>query len=210
MTSRDRAEEAAIALHRALIERWNAHDADGYAALFTQNANMVGFDGSVVDGADAIREHLAGIFADHETATYVTKVLEVRQLASEVVLLRAVAGMVPPGADDINPDANAVQSLVAVGEDGEWRAALWRNTPAAFHGRPQDAEALTTELRDVLRGSSESVRLLPSLTSAQRALPSRNIEIDLSMRRRRVSAVPQRDSGTTRTPALTPALIHHS
>ena len=147
---REGADNPAIALHQALIERWNAQDAVGYAALFTEDANVVGFDGSMVDGADAIREHLAGIFADHTTARYVTKVREVRQLASDVVLLRAVAGMVPPGADDINRDVNAVQSLVAVSKGGEWSAALWQNTPAAFHGRPQDAEALTDELREVL------------------------------------------------------------
>ena len=153
MTSREKTDVPVIALHRALIECWNTQDADGFAALFAQDGNMVGFDGSMIDGEDAIRQHLAGIFADHETAKYVTKVRGVRQLVSEVMLLRAVAGMVPPGADDINPDVNAVQSLVAVKDGDQWRAALWQNTPAAFHGRPEDAEALTNELRGILRDS---------------------------------------------------------
>ena len=33
------------------------------------------------------------------------------------------------------------------GSDGQWRIALFQNTPAQFHGRPEAAEALTDELR---------------------------------------------------------------
>jgi hypothetical protein len=58
-----------------------------------------------------------------------------------------VAGMVPPGERDINPELNAVQSLVAVRRDGRWRAATFSNTPAAFHDRPAESERLTAELR---------------------------------------------------------------
>ncbi len=77
-------------------------------------------------------------------------VREVRHLAEGVALLRAVAGLVPPGGSDLNPDANAVQALVAVRTADGWRVAHFQNTPAAFHGRPEEADALTAELRDVL------------------------------------------------------------
>jgi hypothetical protein len=55
--------------------------------------------------------------------------------------------MVPPGATDIKPEVNAIQVLVAVRRDGVWRVAHFQNTPAAFHGRPEAAKALTEELR---------------------------------------------------------------
>ena len=88
-------------------------------------------------------------------AAYVGKVREVRELTGTgVVVLRAVVGMVPPGADDINPDVNAVQTMVAAsGRDGELRIALLQSTPAAFHGRPDEVDALTAELREELRRS---------------------------------------------------------
>jgi hypothetical protein len=54
--------------------------------------------------------------------------------------------MVPPGGDDINPAANAVQALIAVETGDGWRAAHFHNTPA-FHGRPDEVDALTAELR---------------------------------------------------------------
>jgi hypothetical protein len=63
------------------------------------------------------------------------------------VLLRAVAGLVPPGASDIDPQLNAVQSLIAVQRDADWHVVLYQNTPAQFHGDPDRAAALTDELR---------------------------------------------------------------
>ncbi|HYE79104.1 MAG TPA: SgcJ/EcaC family oxidoreductase [bacterium] len=135
-------------LYQALLDAWNRQDAAAFAALFTDDGSIVGFDGTPIDGRDLIHGHIAGIFADHRTASYVGIIREVRLLADEVALLRAVAGMVPPGVTDINPAANAIQSLVAVQDgSGDWHVTLFHNTPAAFHGRPEVAEALTEELR---------------------------------------------------------------
>jgi uncharacterized protein (TIGR02246 family) len=77
-------------------------------------------------------------------------VREVRFLTPDVAVLRAVAGLVPAGTRDLNPDLNAVQSLVAARHGGQWRVELYQNTPAAFHGRPEESAALTAELRALL------------------------------------------------------------
>ena len=140
----------ARALYDALLDAWNRQNADQFANLFEDDAVVIGFDGSVMIGRDAIRDELRRIFGDHPTARYVAKVREVRVLADSVVLLRAVAGMVPPDSSDINPKTNAHQTLVARGGAGQWRIALFQNTPAQFHGRPELAEALTNELQEEL------------------------------------------------------------
>ena len=101
-------------LHASLLDSWNRGDAAGFAALFTSEGNIVGFDGSPVDGAAAIQDHLQQIFTDHRPAAYVAIVREVRQFGSDTALLRAVAGMVPPGKTQVNPAVNAIQ-LVKVG-----------------------------------------------------------------------------------------------
>jgi uncharacterized protein (TIGR02246 family) len=143
--------EAAVrALHEELLTTWNNQDVRAYAALFAEDATLVGFDGGQIAGS-AVEDHLASIFADHRTASYVWKTVEVRQLADEVVLLRAKVGMVPPGEPDVKPEANAVQSLVAVKDSGAWRIALFQNTPAQYHGRPDLAEQHTAEMRAALR-----------------------------------------------------------
>ena len=134
------------ALYRGLLECWNRRDPQSLAHLFAEDGNLVGFDGSMLNG----RAEMQRIFADYETGTYVGKIRGVRFLASEVGLLRAVAGMVPPGQTDLNPAVNAVQTLVAVRRDDEWRIALYQNTPARFHGRTEMAQQLTEELRELL------------------------------------------------------------
>jgi uncharacterized protein (TIGR02246 family) len=138
------------ALYQQLLGAWNKRDAAQFAALFAEDGNIVGFDGSQVNGRAEIEAHLRQIFADHQTAAYVGKVREVRLLAAEVAILRAVAGMVPPGQSGLNPAVNTIQSLVAVKRAGQWRVALYQNTPAQFHGRPDLAQQLTEELRQLL------------------------------------------------------------
>jgi uncharacterized protein (TIGR02246 family) len=76
----------------------------------------------------------------------------VKTLGPQAAVLRAVAGMVPPGAADLNPALNAIQSLTAVQQFGQWRIALFQNTPAQFHGRPELVAQLTDELRGKLKG----------------------------------------------------------
>jgi uncharacterized protein (TIGR02246 family) len=149
-------ERAVRALYDALLDAWNRRDAAAFAGLFAERGNIVGYDGSPVDGRSAIESHLAAIFADHTPATYVGIVRELRPVGPSVALLRAVVGMVPPTGGDINPERNAVQSLVAAERDGRWQVELFHNTPAAFHGRPDDAAKLTEELRQAHR--SRSVR----------------------------------------------------
>ena len=144
-------DEAAVrAQYRAIIDGWNADDAAAFAAPFAEDAVVIGFDGSEIRGRADIESAMAAIFADHETGTYVGRVRSVRPLGGGgAMLLQAVAGVVPAGAKDLNPDLNSAQALVAERENdtGDWRVVLYQNTPAQYHGRPEAAAALTEELR---------------------------------------------------------------
>lgn len=134
-------------LFQSVVARWNARDAKGYADLFIEDGHVVGYDGSEMAGRAAIGEELGRIFRDHATGAFVTRIRGVKQLAAGVALLRAVAGIVPPGQDDVKPERHMVQLLVAVKRDGRWRAASLQTTAAQYHGRPELLQALTAELR---------------------------------------------------------------
>jgi uncharacterized protein (TIGR02246 family) len=138
-------------LYDRLIDAWNKRNARDYALLFASTGSIVGFDGSQVNGQTEIGGHVSEIFSHHQTASYVTIVREVRSIAADVTLLRANVGMVPPGKDDLNPEMNAVQSMVAARKNGKWEIALFQNTPAAYHQRPDLSKKLTDELRAALR-----------------------------------------------------------
>jgi uncharacterized protein (TIGR02246 family) len=148
-----RSEEQRIRdLHQSLLDRWNARDAAGMASLISANGNVIGFDGSQMNGRAKVESTLGGVFANHPTSRYVSVVRDVRFPTANLAILRAVVGMVPPGKTEINPDVNAVQSLVGARTNGEWLIELFHNTPAAYHGRPEESAALTAELRRALHG----------------------------------------------------------
>jgi uncharacterized protein (TIGR02246 family) len=155
MSDRDREPGAGAPdqLYWALLERWNARDAVGFAALFEEDGHAIGYDGSEMHGRGEIEQALRDVFADHETATYVAKIRDVASIVESVALVRAVVGMVPAGGRDLNTAVNAIQTLVARRDDegGGWRIALLQNTPAQYHGRPDAAAALTAELRALLQ-----------------------------------------------------------
>jgi uncharacterized protein (TIGR02246 family) len=132
-----------------LIAAWNSRDAEAFAAFFGADGISIGFDGSTAVGAE-IRDHLAGVFGDHPTASYVAKVRDVRRLCANTALLRSIVGMIPPGENRLKPDVNALQTLVAVKNDGTWRVVLLQNTPAQYHGRPELVEQHTAELQKLL------------------------------------------------------------
>lgn len=139
------------ALYKSLLTAWNQREARTFAGLFAEHAEIVGFDGSQMQGPKVVEEHLSGIFASHLTATYVSIVREVRDLGPEVALLTALVGMVPREGFDINPALNAVQTMVARKHEGQWKIELFQNTPTALHGRPEVILAQSEELRQAFR-----------------------------------------------------------
>ena len=79
-------------LYAHLLEAWDKRNARDYALLFASDGNLVGFDGSQVNGQLEVGAHLTEIFTHHQTPRYVSIVREVRLLANDVTLLRANTG----------------------------------------------------------------------------------------------------------------------
>ncbi len=146
-------QEQILALYQQLLQQWNKRNAAGMTGLFTTNGTLIGFDGSQLNGQKEIYAVLDEIFANFPTAAYVSIVKEVRVLTDTTALLLAVAGMVAVGSNDISPEVNVLHSITAVQDEGKWRIALFQNTPAAFHGRPELAEQFSADLRHVLASS---------------------------------------------------------
>lgn len=72
--------DAISALYQTLLAGWNNRRADEMAALIAEDGNLIGFDGSPMNGRAEIQANLRQIFADHPTATYVGKIREIRFL----------------------------------------------------------------------------------------------------------------------------------
>jgi uncharacterized protein (TIGR02246 family) len=138
-------------LYKKLLGSWNNHSAGDFANLFAGNGNSIGFDGSQMNGRKQINDEINQIFVYHKVSSFVGIIREIRSLSPTVFILRAVAGMVLPGQSEINPAVNAIQTLIAQKEQEQFCIALFHNTPAAFHGRPELSWQLTEELQQVLK-----------------------------------------------------------
>lgn len=79
---------------------------------------------------------------------------EVRRLGPDAALLRALAGMLPPGSTELDPATNAHQTIVAERQGEAWRITLFQNTPAQYHGRPHLVEQDTAELSELLKNGA--------------------------------------------------------
>ncbi|MGP4038895.1 SgcJ/EcaC family oxidoreductase [Gracilibacillus sp. D59] len=138
-------------LYQKLIDAWNKRDAQKMYEQFAEHGVQIGFDGSKQVGKEEILSHLKPIFEDHPTAPFVTKIKSIRPLGNDVAILQAIAGMIPPGKTEIEPNVNAHQTLVAVKKNDDWRIELFQNTPAQFHGRPDLVEQMTEELMKLIK-----------------------------------------------------------
>lgn len=137
-------------LYERLVDAWNNRDAKGMAELFADNGLIVGFDGSQMNSPAQTETELSKIFASHPTAKYITKLKQIINLNPGVSLLQAIVGMVPPGENEIMPERNAIQTLVAVQDNQGLKISLFQNTPARFDGRPELVEAMTRELSELM------------------------------------------------------------
>ena len=138
------------ALYSQFLDGWNRRSGAAVAAGFADDGDIIGFDGTHHRGRLSIAADLRQVFASHQTPAYVGLVRSVRPMAPGVAVLMAHAGMIPPDANDLDPDLNTVHTLVAVEEGGRWKIALFQSTPAAWHQHPEAREALTQELRGLL------------------------------------------------------------
>ncbi|MGG3466413.1 SgcJ/EcaC family oxidoreductase [Neobacillus pocheonensis] len=137
-------------LYTQFLDGWNNQNAVEMMNPFAVKSELIGYDGSQYSSREEAVSNLKQIFAHHQTASFVAKVREVRFFGSEVAILRAIAGMVPPGGTEINSNVNTHHTLVAHKNDGKWQIVLLQNTPAQFHGRPELVQQMTEELQELI------------------------------------------------------------
>jgi len=115
--------------------------------LFVEDGVAIGCNGLELKGRGEILSGHQRIFEDGHSGAFVGKVKSVTLLNLDVVVLRAVAGVVMPGETDFDSRLNTIQTLVAARQGGRWQVVLFQNTPINFEDRPEEAAAFSEELR---------------------------------------------------------------
>jgi uncharacterized protein (TIGR02246 family) len=146
-------EKSIRALYLSWVEAWNARNAESMRSIISSEINMIGFDGSQMNGRDDVITQITDIFKSFPTGEFTVVIEQVRFIDENNAVLRALAGIIPRGYKDINPSVNALQTMTAHQVNGQWLIEIFQNTPAAFHGRPELQQEVTRKLREGLNSS---------------------------------------------------------
>lgn len=129
-TGDQRADERALRdLLQALFARWAAGDAEGYAALFTPDADYVAFDWVNQKGRAAIVAGHQPLFTRWlKGSRLVGEATSIRFLAPDVALLHVAGNTILAGKSSAAPERASTQTMVAVKQGGAWRFTAFHNT----------------------------------------------------------------------------------
>jgi uncharacterized protein (TIGR02246 family) len=129
-TTNHSADEAAVrALYRELMDGWNRGSGEAFASVFTEDGDLVAFDGTHFEGREEIAPFHQQLFDKWlKGSRLVGQVKDVRFLRPDVALMHAVGSTVMRGKNEPSPERDSIQTLVAVREGGEWRLAAFQNT----------------------------------------------------------------------------------
>lgn len=126
---------AILKLGQALQDAWNRGDAAGYAALFTDDAGFVAWNGAHGYGRQAIEEAHRPLFDGPLAGSRIALVDDadsarpesLRFLRPDVAIM-ITAGVVTLPGQSAGPDHDSVQTFVLVKNGKSWRVATFQNT----------------------------------------------------------------------------------
>jgi len=124
------ADEAAVRdLYQQLMDGWNRGSDEAFATVFTEDRDLVAFDGTHFKGREEIAPFHQQLFDKWMKGTrLVGQVEDVRFLSPDVAVMHAVGGTVMRGKTEPSPERDSIQTLVAVRQSGEWSLAAFQNT----------------------------------------------------------------------------------
>jgi uncharacterized protein (TIGR02246 family) len=121
---------AAQAVPQRIVTAWKEHDADAFAATFTEDGSMI-LPGVYLAGRDKIRSFMAEAFAGPYAGTQVFgEPIAFRPLAENVVLVVTRGGVLAPGDTEVTPERSIRATWTLTRQGDDWALAAYQNTPA--------------------------------------------------------------------------------
>jgi uncharacterized protein (TIGR02246 family) len=121
-TSNDADENAIRAIHRRMIDAWNAGDGAAFAAPFTDAADFVVWEGTHLKGRQEIAVFTQQIFDTVVKGSRLEgEVRFVRFLSPVLAVMHSVVRVTLRGQTKASPGRDSMELTVVTKRDGEWR-----------------------------------------------------------------------------------------
>jgi uncharacterized protein (TIGR02246 family) len=126
----EEAREAPIrALYNQMVAAYNRGDATGVAAVFVSEGAMISGDANRYITPPEIERFLSRLIARLPKGTqFISTVTDVRFASPDIAVLTSEGGWLFPGESAVSDKNQGIQTLVALRQEGAWRAALFQRT----------------------------------------------------------------------------------
>lgn len=122
------------------VKAFNAGNSKDLAALFSEKAEAVDEDGTLVEGRANIEQRFAGVFKDFPKAQIVVEITALRHLTPDVAVEDGESTVT---LDAQTPPSRSVYTVVHVKRDGKWLFASVRDFP------PETTETAHDQLKQL-------------------------------------------------------------
>jgi uncharacterized protein (TIGR02246 family) len=148
-------DEAAIRANvEAFVEAYNAGDAEAAAALFLPEGQIIGDEGEIVEGREAIAERFATAFEEDPEMTIEVFVDSIRFIGSELALEVGSTAVTPAPGETPQYERYTV---LHVKRDGKWSMAVVRDAPGEPPTNHERLQPLEWMVGDWIDEGDESV-----------------------------------------------------
>ncbi|HEX9540979.1 MAG TPA: SgcJ/EcaC family oxidoreductase [Streptosporangiaceae bacterium] len=123
-------EAAVLDVVKGVHEAWNNADPDAFVAEYLEDASAI-LPGAYMKSREEIRGAMAFSFNGPLKGTRSSdKVLDVRFLNDDAVVVISETGILVPGETEAPPERTVYATWVLARQDGKWLLAAYSNSPS--------------------------------------------------------------------------------
>ena len=116
-------------IYQRMMDAWNQGSGEAFAAVFTDDGDLVGFDGHHFTGREEIASFQQQLFDKWlKGSRLVGTVQDVRFLGPDAAVMHAVSGTILRGKSKLSPGRDSIQTLVLKRHGPEWQIVAFQNT----------------------------------------------------------------------------------
>jgi uncharacterized protein (TIGR02246 family) len=119
---------AACSVTSRIDDAWNRNDADGFAAVFTEDGSLALSGDRYFKSRESIRVHVGESFAGpHKGTRLIQNIVDFMFTGPEAGVITTEGGVLVPGETEVHPERELRATWVVTKQSGQWFIAAYQN-----------------------------------------------------------------------------------